>query len=100
MRQRAAKHHSGDTLVLSPVLDLRAAAPLAAAILTAHGNQLVLDGSNVEKVGAQCLQIIVSARKTWERDGLSLSIANPSRELEEAFAIAGLSIMSYIDKGC
>jgi chemotaxis protein CheX len=78
-------------------LDLRAAAPLATALLSARGGGMRLDGSQVKTVGAQCLQVIVSARQTWERDGLPLTIANPTEELLAAFADTGLDIDSIVE---
>ena len=78
-------------------LDLRAAAPLATALLSARGGGMRLDGSQVRTVGAQCLQVIMSARHTWERDGLPLTIANPTEELMAAFADTGLDIDSIVE---
>ncbi len=77
---------------LPQALDLRAAAPLVNSLLLARGSAVRLDGSQVRSVGAQCLQVIVSARHTWERDGLHLTIVNPSENLMSAFADAGLTI--------
>ncbi len=56
-----------------------------------------LEGSQVKTVGAQCLQVIMSARHTWERDGLPLTIANPTEELMAAFADTGLDIDSIVE---
>lgn len=82
---------------LPAALDLRAAAPLASALLTARGGGTRLDGSQVKSVGAQCLQVIVSARHTWERDGLPLTIVNPTEDLLAAFADTGLDLDSIVE---
>lgn len=82
---------------LPAALDLRAAVPLATALLSARGGGMRLDGSQVKSVGAQCLQVIISARHTWERDGLSLTIVNPTEDFLAAFADTGLNIDSIVE---
>ena len=46
------------TVVLAPVLDLRAAEPLKGELLAARGQALTLDGSAVEWLGGLCLQLL------------------------------------------
>lgn len=82
---------------LPEALDLRAAHPLALALLAARGGPLKLDGSKVESIGAQCMQVIVSARQTWERDAVPLTLTNPTEDLLDAFAVAGLSIDTIVE---
>jgi chemotaxis protein CheX len=53
----------------------------------------------VKRVGAQCMQLIVSAHLTWERDGLHLTLTRPSEELAEAFEVAGISIDGFTERG-
>lgn len=84
-------------IILPETLDLRAASPLATALLSARGGGMRLNGSHVKTVGGQCLQVIVSARQTWERDGMPLTIVNPTEEFLAAFADAGLSIDSILE---
>ncbi len=76
-------------LALPAVLDLNAAAPLARALMDRRGRPLVLDGSAVRRLGGPCLQVLLSARVTWEADGLSLTLAYPSPDLEAALALMG-----------
>ncbi len=84
-------------VTLPEALDLRAAVPLVNSLLSARGGAIRLDGAQVRNIGAQCLQIILSARQTWERDGLSLTIINPTQELLTAFADAGLTIEGIVE---
>lgn len=63
---------------LEPLLDLRATAPLKDALLERRGGDLLIDASTVERFGAQCAQVLLSAAKTWSSDGYTLSIINPS----------------------
>ncbi len=82
---------------LPEALDLRAAVPLANTLLSARGGAMRLDGSQVKSVGAQCLQVILSARQTWERDGFQLTIISPSEQLLTAFADAGLCVEGIVE---
>ncbi|WP_363346896.1 STAS domain-containing protein [Methylocystis echinoides] len=84
-------------VTLPEALDLRAALPLANSLLSARGGAIRLDGSQVKTVGAQCMQVILSARHTWERDGLPLTIINPTEDLLNAFVDAGLSIEGLVE---
>jgi len=92
MPNKTSKAPSVETFLLPETLDIKAAAGLAAGLLTAQGNPLVVNGSNVKRAGAQCLQILVSASKMWDRDGLSLTLSEPSKELKDAFRVAGVNI--------
>ena len=74
---------------LPAVLDLKAATPLAALLLARRGTPLVVDGSAVERLGAQCLQVLLAARKTWDADGQPFQLANPSTAFIEALALLG-----------
>lgn len=84
-------------VTLPEALDLRAAVPLVNSLLSARGGGMRLDGAKVRTVGAQCLQVILSARQTWERDGFPLTIINPTEELQAAFADAGLNIEGLVE---
>lgn len=92
MTKETTKASAVETFILPETLDINAAAGLAASLLAAQGNPLVLNGSRVKRAGAQCLQILFSASKTWDRDSLSLSLSDPSEELKEAFRIAGVNM--------
>ncbi|HVY35565.1 MAG TPA: STAS domain-containing protein [Caulobacteraceae bacterium] len=63
---------------LSPVLDLTAAAALAAELLPYRGRPLSIDASQVQRLGGQCLQVLLSAEHTWQADGAAFAIADPS----------------------
>ena len=65
-------------MTLPETLDLRAATPLASTLLAARGAALTLDASQVASVGAQCVQVILSAKLTWRRDGQPFAIVDKS----------------------
>ena len=80
------------TVTLDAELDIRAAAPLAAALLAARGKAVALDASQVERVGGQCLQVLLSAAATWARDGATLTLDDPSPAFVDVLAIAGVPL--------
>ncbi len=56
---------SQSQLELPALLDLNAAGPLAEALHRRVGEDLVLDGSNVQRLGASCLQVLLAAARAW-----------------------------------
>jgi len=80
-----------EVVALSPVLDMNAAEPLKAELLTLRGRAVMLDASNVERLGGLCLQVLLSARKTWAADGVELTIAPQSEAFSEQWAAFGVS---------
>lgn len=83
------------TITLPDELDIRAATPLAAKLAAARGTDLTLDLSQVERVGAQCLQLLLSAAATWDADGAELALKEPSPAFTDAVAIAGLDLSHF-----
>jgi chemotaxis protein CheX len=76
-------------LVLADSLDLMAAAPLAAELLAARGKPAILDASGVQRLGAQCLQILLAARALWSSDGQPWRLVDPSPEFTDAATLMG-----------
>jgi chemotaxis protein CheX len=76
-------------LVLADSLDLTAAAPLAAALLAARGGPATLDASGVQRLGAQCLQVLLAARALWQSDGQPWRLTDASPEFSDAAALMG-----------
>jgi len=77
---------------LPPVLDLNAAGPLARQLADLRGRAVVLDGSAVQRLGGQCLQVLLSAKATWAADGQDFRLADPSDELTAALALMGAPV--------
>ena len=70
-------------------LDLPAAQALALDLIRIRGAPAVLDASQVRRMGALALQVLLSARKTWAADGQTLTIEHPSPEFRDALALFG-----------
>ncbi len=80
----------GDQIITLPeTLDLLAAAPLATALLAKRGQDVVIDGSAVRRLGGQCLQVLLSARASWQADGRLFRIDAASAELAQGLAQLG-----------
>jgi chemotaxis protein CheX len=77
-------------LRLPECLDLPAATPLARALLERRGKPIVLDGSSVQQLGAQCVQVLLSAKRTWGADGIPLSIVNCAPRMIEDLQLLGI----------
>lgn len=89
---KADGNAKGAVIDLPAHLDLTAAGPLAERLLAARGEPIVLDAAHVEKLGAQCLQVLLSAVATWKADMTELDIAQPSEGFTEGLATLGLSL--------
>jgi chemotaxis protein CheX len=74
---------------LPAVLDLNAAAPLAAELLALRGRSVRLDASHTERLGGLCLQVLVSARNAWAADAARFEIADRSAAFDEALTLFG-----------
>ncbi len=74
-------------LQLEPILDLGAAERLHARLIEVRGQPLDIDASQVERLGGLCLQVLISARETWQSDGHSAVIGQASSAFEEAWAL-------------
>ncbi len=77
------------SLLLADALDMRAAAFLLEEVRTRRGAPLTLDGSRVERLGGQCLQVLLAAQAAWAADGLGFEIRAPSTALKDAWALMG-----------
>ncbi len=91
-------HAPSPTLVLNAVLDLKSAAPLVSTLLSHRGSDLSIDASNVRRLGGQCLQVLISAKNTWNADEVSLEFVNSSIEFIEALEGFGISADNFIDR--
>lgn len=78
-------------LVLDETLDLNAASELARALMGLRGSPVSVDPSHVGRVGAQCLQVLVSAAKAWKADGIYFAVTPGSEPFVEGLHLLGLA---------
>jgi chemotaxis protein CheX len=76
-------------ITLVEALDLPAAGPLAAALLAQRGQDVAIDAQAAQRLGAQCLQVLLAAKATWAAEGHAFQITGASPALAEAAALLG-----------
>jgi len=86
------------TVALPAVMDLKAAGPLAENLAGFRGMPLNLDASGVEKVGAQCVQILMSVAATSKDDMAPIALVDPSPQFRTGLALLGLTPEAVMEK--
>jgi chemotaxis protein CheX len=81
--------HSPVRLALAESLDLKAASALASDLLALRGQDLAIDAGAVRRIGAQCLQVLLAARATWDGEGHRLTFEQPSDEFRDGVSLLG-----------
>ena len=87
-------HHM---LELAPSLDLNTAGPLAEALNRRFGDDLILDGSKVQRLGAPCLQVLLAAARSWTTERDSLTLENPTPRMIEDLRLMGMDPVTFLD---
>jgi chemotaxis protein CheX len=82
-------------LRLPEILDLPTARPLARALIERRGRPIVVDGSAVARLGAQCVQVLLSAKRTWGADGVPLSFVNCAPRMIEDLRLLGIDSTTF-----
>jgi len=80
------------TYALPQALDLLAAQSLKEKLLELFDQEgdLVIDGSNVERITTPCVEVLVAANSAYSQVERAFQIDNPSEYLTEAFVTLGL----------
>ena len=86
----ALPDHHQECLILPDCLDSSAASSIKEMLRARRGNAIVVDASQVRRVGAQSLQVLVAAARTWQADQQSYRVTGASAELLETIALIGL----------
>jgi chemotaxis protein CheX len=87
--------HDPEVLQLGAILDLKAASPLHLQLLTLRGRDLVLDASEVSRLGGLCLQVLLSAVTAWRSDGRTLATTHPSDPFARAIELFGVRLAAH-----
>lgn len=77
-------------LNLAARLDTAASADLRNEILACESEDLVFDGSAVEQLGGQCLELLMSVGVLWKAAGHAVSLEDPSPQMIDDLARFGL----------
>jgi chemotaxis protein CheX len=94
----AARKAAQSALKLSPVLDLNQASVLHGKLTEMRGSPIAVDASEVERVGAQCAQVLMAAIKAWEADGKPFTISKASDAFDKTLKLIGVDIDHMLPK--
>ena len=78
------------TIALPPALTFEACEDLFAALKQAQGNDLIIDGSNVSRLGGLAAQILATASVAWATNGRSLTLDNETDALRQGLELLAL----------
>ena len=79
------------TLELAEALDLPEATNLAASLLKLVGEDLEIDARKVQRLGASCLQVLLSAARTWKAESTSLTLVHGSERFIDDLRLLGFT---------
>lgn len=82
------------TLTLPEKADTSAAALLLARIMSQRGQDLKIDASKCQVIGALCAGILVSACQSWKREALHFEILN-ARKLAADMKLLGVNDLLF-----
>jgi len=74
-------------------LDAGSVPQLIQALLEHRHRPILVDASDVELISTLCIQVLLSARKCWQGDGLSFAIENPSPAFRDSVTLLGAKIL-------
>jgi chemotaxis protein CheX len=94
----AARKSAQSTLKLSPVLDLNEASVLHGKLMDMRGKPLSVDASEVERVGVQCVQVLMAGIKAWEEDGKAFAFTKASDAFDKTLQLIGVNIDHLLPK--
>ena len=81
-----------ETVVLPEKLDLPAATDLTEQLRKLRGSDLGIDASAVTHLGTNCLQVLISAARTWAADGKGLTFTPMSETFSDQLEQFGLTL--------
>lgn len=89
---------SPQILKLPEVLDLNAASRLHEQILSLKGKNIVIDATAVKRVGAQCVQVLLSAARFWRAERLPFQVGTGSDAYSTTLQLLGISDEALLPK--
>lgn len=78
-------------VTLDAKLDSAVAPDLGRRLIAAKDEDVALDGSQVEQLGALCLEVLMSARHLWSAAGHAFTLQAPSDRMVDDLARFGLT---------
>lgn len=94
----AGKKAQSNDLKLAAILDLNEASELRGKLVSMRGSAIEIDASGVDRVGAQCMQVLMAGAKAWEEDKHSFSFAKASEAFLKTAQLIGINIEHLLAK--
>jgi chemotaxis protein CheX len=88
-----------NAFMLPASLDTRAAPALHEALMALDGQPVTLDGSQVETLGGQCLQILLAAHDAWAKNETPFAFENASEALTAQWSAFGAPLHQLSPQG-
>lgn len=85
-------------LKLPQVLDLNAAGRLHEEVLAHRGADIDIDASEVARVGAQCIQVLLSAAISWRAEDRCFKVGKASDAFTKTLELLGISDEALLPK--
>jgi chemotaxis protein CheX len=82
---------------LPAVLDSAAAANLADAFLAVRGQPVQVDAGGVTLLGGLCLQVLLSAGRTWESDRVPYALGPASQDFRDQSLLFGATLLADLE---
>ena len=86
----ATKKAARGSLKLSPVLDLTEASALHGTLMSMRGRNVTIDASEVERVGVQCVQVLIAGARAWQADKKSYVVDKSSDAFAKTMQLIGI----------
>lgn len=83
-----------EKVVLPAILGMKEAGPVRDQLLGLRGKTVDLDGSQVERLGALGLQVLLSASATWRADGQRFRVVDASEAFRSSLALFGAASLT------
>ena len=82
--------HAAASFTLPDDLSGASCEALKADLLAQRGQPLELDASSVVRCGGQAIQLLLAAKRSWDKDGQPFAIINPEAEFIRIVQLTGL----------
>jgi chemotaxis protein CheX len=86
----ATKKAASGSLKLSPVLDLNEASALHGTLMSMRGRNVAIDASEVERIGVQCVQVLLAGARAWQADKKSYVVDKTSDAFAKTMQLIGI----------
>lgn len=94
----AGKKAVKGSLKLVSVLDLNEASVLHGQLTNMRGNDVTIDASGVERLGVQCVQVLMAAASAWEQDKKAFVFEAVSDAFAKTMQLIGINIENLLAK--